>query len=78
MILIVIIGCCDHIALSFDTSTEDLKSWSHGIIDHGVKKHIGIYRKTTEIFDGQYTYKRDGEGFTSSYLFYVEEYGWRV
>ena len=65
-----IVGCCDHIMLSFNTSTGDL--------DHGVRRHIGIYRKTMKMFEGQHTYVRAGAGLSISYLFYNEGFGWRV
>ena len=43
-----IIGCCDYIMVSFNTSTEDL--------DHGVKRHIGMFRKTRQIFEGHVSF----------------------
>ena len=56
--------------VSLNTSTADL--------DHGVKRYVGIYRKTMQMFEGQYIYVRAGAGFTTSYLFYNEGLGWRV
>ena len=56
--------------VSLNTSTADL--------DHGVKRHVGMYRKTMQMFEGQYIYVRAGAGFGTSYLFYNEGLGWRV
>ena len=56
--------------VSFNTSAGEL--------DHGVKRHIGMYRKTRQMFEGQHTYVNAGAGFSTSYLFYNEGLGWRV